>query len=278
MTRYGSPEAEVAHYNCRRTAHAAGADGLLEAAAWDRAERSPRFVDMVDGGPAIYATQAAALWDDANLYVRFWIEEPFVTAAVAERDELVFLENDVEVFIDGGDSYYEFEVNALGTIYEVFYIWADACGKRAELAGPEFDRLAQNALSFGGDYDRTGADFWKGRHPRGIRWAFRRWDLPGLRAAVQVDGKINDATVVDKGWTVDLAFPWKGMAPLANGRSLPPRAGDVWRIFFGRFEKLMAGGAEIAPHPGWVWSKHGVYDTHLPEVWPFVHFSDEVAG
>jgi hypothetical protein len=27
------------------------------------------------------------------------------------------MENDVEVFIDGGDCYYEFEINARGTIY-----------------------------------------------------------------------------------------------------------------------------------------------------------------
>lgn len=43
-----------------------------------------------------------------------------------ERDALLFFENDLEVFIDGGDSYYELESNAKGTIYEVFYIWRDA--------------------------------------------------------------------------------------------------------------------------------------------------------
>ena len=34
-------------------------------------------------------------------------------------------ENDVEVFIAGQDAYYEFELNALGTIMERFYIWQD---------------------------------------------------------------------------------------------------------------------------------------------------------
>jgi hypothetical protein len=45
-------------------------------------------------------------------------------------------------------------------------------------------------------------------------------------------------------------------------------------MFFGRFEKLEAAGAEIQPHPAWVWSPHGVYDTHLPERWPAVQFSE----
>jgi hypothetical protein len=106
-----------------------------------------------------------------------------------------------------------------------------------------------------------------------LRWAFLDWDFPGIKSAVRVDGKINDRSSVDGGWTVELALPWPGMEALANGRSLPPRAGDLWKMFFGRFEKLMVNGAEVIPHPAWVWSKHGVYDTHLPERWTPVRFS-----
>jgi hypothetical protein len=32
-------------------------------------------------------------------------------------------------------------------------------------------------------------------------------------------------------------------------------------------------GAEVMPHPAWVWTKHGVYDTHRPEHWTAVRFS-----
>jgi hypothetical protein len=45
-------------------------------------------------------------------------------------------------------------------------------------------------------------------------------------------------------------------------------------MFFGRFEKLAPGGVEVQPHPAWCWNRHGVYDTHLPERWTYVHFSD----
>jgi hypothetical protein len=275
MNGYGCSDGDIARYTCRRTAHPPALDGRLASPPWRAAEKSSRFVDMVTGEPGLYDTRAAALWDDECLYVGFWAEEPFVAATKTERDSLVFLENDLELFVDGGDCYYEFEVNALGTIYEVFYIWQDSYPGRAELRKPEFDLLGAKALSFGGDYDRDGADFWKGRHPRGPRWAFRRWDLPGLRWAVHVDGRVNDRSAVDRGWTVELAIPWAGLAPLANGRSLPPLPGDVWRIFFGRFELLTPSGIEVKPHPAMAWNRHGVYDTHLPECWTFVHFSDE---
>ncbi len=139
---------------------------------------------------------------------------------------------------------------------------------------PEFDVLKNNALTFGGDYDRNDKTFWKGTHPRGLRWAFLNWEFPGLLNAVHVDGKINDNSVPDKGWTVELAFPWKGMKYLAQGRSLPPKDRDVWRIFFGRFELLRPGGVELSPHPAWVWSPHRVYDTHVPECFPYIHISN----
>ena len=46
------------------------------------------------------------------------------------------------------------------------------------------------------------------------------------------------------------------------------------RIFFGRFEKLNPSGIEVYPHPAWVWSNHGVANTHLPECFPCIHFSE----
>ena len=67
------------------------------------------------------------------------------TAAQTERDSLIFHENDVEVFIDGGDCYYEFEINALGTIYEVFFIWRDAYRRGSRFDVPEFDLLVGKA-------------------------------------------------------------------------------------------------------------------------------------
>lgn len=275
---YGCTEKDIAHYVSRRAAGPIVIDGLLDEPSWQRAEKSPRFVDMVTGDPGFYDTRAAALWDEDNLYIGIWLEEPYVEAHLSKKNSLIFQENDAEVFIDGGDAYYEFEVNALGTIYQVFFIWRDAYERAGFSAAPEFDVLKNNALTFGGDYDRQAKTFWKGTHPRGLRWAFLNWDFPGLQKAVHVDGKINDNSVPDKGWTVELAFPWKGLKWLAAGRSLPPKDGDTWRIFFGRFELLKPGGVELEAHPAWVWSRHAVYDTHIPECFPFVRISNKKVG
>ena len=115
------------------------------------------------------------------------------------------------MFIDGGDCYYEFEINALGTIYEVLFLWQDAFQKCSRFGVPEFDVRSRNAVTFGGNYDRTPESFWRGTHPRGLRWAYLDWDFPGLRSAVRVDGKINDRSAIDRGWTVEMALPWAGM-------------------------------------------------------------------
>ncbi|MBO0936960.1 carbohydrate-binding family 9-like protein [Fibrella sp. HMF5335] len=271
---YGIPESETGQYTCRKITGPLTIDGDLTKPVWQQALRSPRFVDMVTGGPALYDTRSAALWDDTNLYVAFWAEEPFVAATQTERDSIVFLDNDLELFIDGGDCYYELEVNALNTVYEVFFIWKDAYQKGGRFDVPLFDVHQPNAMTFGGDYDRTGASFWWGRHPRGLRWAFLGYDMPGLQTAVRVEGVLNDPTHVDRGWTLEIAIPWQSLTWLANGRSLPPQPGDQWRMFFGRFQKLVTSGQEIQPHPAWAFNKHGVYDTHLPECFTRVVFEE----
>jgi hypothetical protein len=272
-TRYGCDESELAHYTCRRAPHRMAVDGRLDRPGWREAERSRRFVDLVTGVPGFLETRMASLWDDEFLYVAFWVSEPNVRARLAERDALVWTENDVEIFIGGEDCYYEFEINALGTVYEVFYVWQDALKKGSRFDTPEFELTGRRVDVLGGFQDALR---W-GKHPHGARWAFMDYDLPGLRAAVQVQGTLNDATDVDEGWTAEIAFPWSGLRTLAGGRAVPPRPGDVWRMDFSRFELLEFCGVKAEPHPGWALNTHGVYDSHIPECFSFVHFSDEPA-
>jgi hypothetical protein len=247
-------------------------NGDLQKSEWQQALWSPRFVDMVTGQAGLYNTQCAILWNDSHLYIAFKAEEPFVEAHLTARDSIVFLENDLEVFIDGEDCYYELEVNAANTCYEVFFIWKDAYHQPAKFDTKQFDVHRPNAYTFGGDYDRTGATFWKGTHPRGIRWAFTDFDMEGLETAVKVHGTLNDNRDIDQGWDLEIAIPWSSLRLLANGRSVPPTAGDVWRMFLGRFQKLTLNGKELHPHPAMVLSSHGIYDTHLPEKWSQIQF------
>ncbi|NNV57075.1 carbohydrate-binding family 9-like protein [Limnovirga soli] len=249
-------------------------DGNLNKAIWQNAKWSERFVDMVTGNAGMYNTQTALLWNNTHLYIAFKAEEPFLEAHLTKRDSIVFLENDLEVFIDGGDCYYELEINAANTIYEVFFIWKDALTKGSRFDTPEFDVHQQQAYTFGGDYDRSGASFWNGTHPRGIRWAFTGFDMPGLETAVQLDGTLNNNSDIDKGWSLEIAIPWISLHLLANGKTVPPTNGDIWNMFLGRFQKLMVSGIEVQPHPAMVLSSHGIYDTHMPEKWSRIMFAD----
>ncbi len=259
-------------YTVRKISSSLTIDGDVTKPIWQNATWSKRFVDMVTGDAGMYTTQAAMLWNDSHLYIAFRAEEPFVEAKQTKRDSIIFLENDLEVFIDGGDCYYELEVNALNTVYEVFFIWKDAYLKGSKFDFPMFDVHQADSYTFGGDYDRVGASFWKGTHPRGIRWAFTNYDLEGLQTAVRIDGTLNDNSDIDKGWSLEIAIPWSSLTLLANGRSLPPTNGDVWNMFLGRFQKLMVGGKEVQPHPAMALNSHGIYDTHLTDKWSKIEF------
>ena len=254
------------HYTAHRVSSSLNINGHLDKPVWKRATRTARFVDLIQGARPIYDTRAAVLWDDMYLYIGFWVEEPFVEATLIARDSLVWTNNDVEVFIAAANAYYEFEVNALNTVYEAFFIWADAYEQAGFSQLPEFAR------------DAPGVKPWNGvgytAHPRGKRLGFFQWDMPGLQSAVQVDGTLNDNSDRDRGWTVELAFPWAGLKSLLLGddRSSPPRDGDVWRISFSRFNTYKEA-SPAQDSGGWALSAHGIWDSHIPECFPYIHFS-----
>ena len=264
------PEERIAHYTAYRVAEPLSIDGKLDEASWGLAPLSPRFVDLITGRPTIHDTRAAVLWDDTYLYIGFWVEEPFVEATLTERDSLIWGENDVEVFVAGADAYYELELNALGTIYEAAFVWEDAY-ERGGFSAPEFARTAPGYRPW------NGVGFTE--HPRGPRLGFFQWDLPGLKAAAAVDGTINDNSDRDRGWTAEIAIPWAGLRAIADsdGRALPPRDGDTWRMDFSRFNTYReAKPAEDSG--GWAWSAHGIWDSHIPELFPYIHFSTTDVG
>jgi hypothetical protein len=263
---YPWPQERIASYTAYRVDAPPTIDGKLDELCWQRAPRSPKFADLISGEPALYDTQAAVLWDD-YLYVGYWIEEPNVQARFTERDALIYEDNDVELFVAGQDAYYEFEINALGTIYEVFFVWEEAYERSRYHLRPEFKRDAPGVRPFNGVGFTT--------HPRGPRIGYWNLDFDGLRSAVHVDGTLNDSTDKDKGWTVELALPWRGFEALAapDGRALPPKDGDIWRMDFSRFNQYKTSDKDSS---GWVWSPHGVWDSHIPELFTKVQFSTKL--
>jgi hypothetical protein len=194
--------------------------------------------------------------DENALYIGFELEEPDLRASLTERDSRIYTENDVEVFIDGGDAYYELELNALGTVYEVYWIWKDAL-KKKRFMRPEFDPDEHPVMRLSGIKDHV--------HPRGERLGFLDWDLPGLKTAVVVDGTLNNPLDEDGGWSVEISLPWQGLARVLGVKEFRPAPGRMLKMNLFRFEWYGPGGVKLKEPAGWGLSVHGVYDCHMPE-------------
>lgn len=269
------PADQVPNYTARRCEIPPVIDGVLDESAWLDAKRMGPFVDLVSGDATAHDTQAAITWDDQHLYVGFWVTEPNVDAMYTQRDDPIYFDNDVEVFIAGKDSYYEFEVNAFGTIYEAAFIWKDALKKRTGQPNrfPDEPQLNLDGVKVE-DFNGVGLT----THPRGPRVAFLGYDHPGVRSAVSINGTLNDDSDVDEGWTIELAFPWSDMTWLtaAEREALPPKPGDQWRIDVFRFNKTKTPMADSAnpDSGGWAVGPHRVWDSHVPEIFPVVTLED----
>ena len=160
---------QPARYTAYRAAGPIAVDGRLDEPSWELAPKAGPFVDIVTGEPAWFETRVAILWDDENLYFGFWAEETDVCSTLTERDSKIYEENDLEIFIAGRDSYYEFEINARNVVYEVLWFWKDVFRP-----SPEFDPASARVMVL----DGVGGHV----HERGERWGFLDWDFPGMRS------------------------------------------------------------------------------------------------
>ncbi|OLE60036.1 MAG: hypothetical protein AUI36_12760, partial [Cyanobacteria bacterium 13_1_40CM_2_61_4] len=235
-------------YVCHRTSAPLSIDGKLDEKVWRTAAWSEPFVDIEGDRKPLprYRTRVKMLWDEAYFYVGAELEEPHVWAKLSQHDAVIFHDNDFEVFIDpDGDNheYYEFEINALNTSWDLFLERPYKDGGRAQ----------------------------------------NDWEIPGLKTAVHVDGRLNDSADVDRGWSIEIAFPWKALGQYAH-RPAPPHDGDQWRVNFSRVEwKTDAVGGDYRKVAGlrednWVWSPQGIIDMHRPERWGYVQFSTARPG
>ncbi len=235
-------------YVCYRAATPIAIDGKLDDPAWAAAPWSDPFADIEgDKKPKPrFRTRVKMLWDDEALYIAAELEEPHVWATLAEHDSVIFRDNDFEVFLDpDGDNhlYAELELNAKNTTWDLLLTKPYKDGGRAVNA----------------------------------------WEVTGLKTAVHVDGTLNDPSDTDKGWTVEIRWPWAGLKEL-TAVPVPPRDGDRWRVNFSRVEwdTDVVGGKyrKVAGRPehNWVWSPQGVIDMHRPERWGYVQFSTAKPG
>jgi hypothetical protein len=249
------PKPEPRGYVCYRATSPVSVDGILDEKDWSSVPWTEEFVDiegMVKPIPR-FKTRVKMLWDDSNLYFGAELEEPDVWATLRQRDTIIFMDHDFEIFIDpDGDAhaYYELEVNALGTPWDLFLY------KPYRDGGPAI---------FG-------------------------WDITGLEVGTHINGTINNPADTDKSWTVEVKMPLKALLKEWPGPRILPKGGDKWRMNFSRVEwrtvkedghyKKEINPVTGKPYPenNWVWSPQGRINMHMPEMWGYLQFSEIPAG
>jgi len=228
-------------------------DGNIHKSEWQMAAWTNSFQD-IRGPEALiprYETRAKMLWDDHFFYFAALLEEPHIWATITERDAVIFMDNNFEIFIDpNGDThhYYEVEVNALGTFWDLMLTKPYRNGGRA----------------------------------------INAWDIKGLKIGIDIQGTLNDPTDIDTSWSVEIAIPWDVLMETVPGS--PPSGGDQWRVNFSRVQwqtDIVDGNyvkrtnpetGEVLPEDNWSWSPQGLINMHYPEMWGFVQFSELPAG
>ena len=232
-------------YVCHKADKLILVDGKLNDEAWSNVQWTDSFVDIEGSLKPIpfYDTRAKMTWDDDYFYFGAYLEDPHVWASITARDAVVYKDNDFEIFLDpDGDThnYYELEVNAFETEWDLI------------LLKPYHDA------------DKVALD---------------SWDIPGLISKVHVDGTINDPSDMDKGWSVEIAIPWRSL--IGNFRSkTPPKEGETWKVNFSRvhWDTKIEDGKYVktdSPEFNWVWSPQGHIYMHFPHFWGLVQFSEK---
>ncbi len=240
------------HVVCYRTPAPLTIDGTLSEPAWAAVEWSAPFVDIDGVRPVRHATRVKLLWDDTALYIAARLDEPDLWATLTQRDAVIFNDHDFEVFLDpDGDThlYYELEVNALGTPWDLLLVRPYRDG------GP----------------------------------AIHDWNISGLQVGVDVRGTLNRPGDTDEGWTVELALPWASLREAATEHRAPrdgdkwrlnfSRVQWTLDVEDGAYRRRLdpATGRRL-PEDNWVWSPQGAIDMHMPERWGLLQFTDAAAG
>jgi hypothetical protein len=232
------------NYVVYKAAKPIAVDGKITAEEWARAPWSDPFNDIEGKSKPkpLYSTRVKMLWDEHYFYIAAALEEPHVWATLKEHDSVIFQDNDFEVFIDPDadqNNYYEFEMNALNTTWDL--------------------RLTKPYLHGGK--------------------ALNEWEIAGLKTAVKIHGTLNDPRDKDDGWTIELAIPWKALSEFSKQEFPPregdrlqlnySRVEWLTTIENGKYVKVPK-----KPEFNWTWGAQPAINMHIPEAWPFVTFSN----
>lgn len=238
------------NYICYKSEENLVIDGKLDEQAWKNAKWTENFIDIEGVVEPKFKTRAKMLWDNNYFYVAAELIEPHVSASLIKRDTIIYFDNDFEVFIDPeGDThnYFEFEMNALNTVWDLLMVKPYRDGAPAVVA----------------------------------------WDIAGLKSAVDIQGTINNPNDTDEKWIVEIAFPIEILCEKKIKRPKHKDIWRVnfsrvewqYEVIEGEYKKkINPETGNVFPENNWVWSPQGVINMHYPEMWGFVQFSGNSPG
>ncbi len=163
-------------YECYRATVPVNIDGKLD--EWQNVP-SVDFYMPVTGEKPESKTEGRLLWDDKYLYVAFKAWDKDIWSYMTERDSPTCLEDALEIFFKPNpekESYYNFEINATGTIYDAYHI------RRMD----------------------TMAGRWK------------HWNCKGLKVGISRKGTLNNPNDVDDYWIMEVAVPFSSLPSLGG--------------------------------------------------------------
>jgi len=234
-------------YIVYKTTKALIIDGKADEQDWKHTKFTSNFIDIEGVKTPKQQTNVKMLWDENFLYVYAKLSEKHIWGDITERDNVIFYNNDFEVFISPSNdthNYGEIEINALNTVWD---------------------------LVLNKPYNVDGK-------PK------TKWNLNNLKTAVFIKGTLNNADDIDEYWSVEMAIPLNAYAELKNRPKIKPKSGEQWRINFsrvqwdyditnGKYSRKKVNN-KFLPEYNWVWSNQGAINMHLPENWGYIHFSD----
>lgn len=231
-------------------------DGNLNKPFWETGEWMDEFHDIEgDDLPRPWKhTRVKVLWDEEALYIGAQLQDDTIWATVKNRDELIYVDNDFEIFLAPQDSshrYFEIEMNAANAVWDLL------------MERPQRDCVRR----------------------------IIGWDVQGLESAVFIDGVLNDPYAENHSWSIEMKIPWFSLRECGKDQCYPtkfaPEIGEIWRMDFSRveWEVDVVDGAyvkrtdpetgECLPEHNWLWAPTGVYDAHMPEMWGYLIFTEQ---
>ena len=206
-------------------------DGVLDEQVWDKAPRLTPFVHHDTQAAARVTTEARIWYDESALYVGWICGDADIQATFTQRDSRFWEEEVVEFFVTPGPLDRYFELQ-----------WNPL--------GGTFDAIIANTLAADGQSTGIKGD-----------WSYT---APNMTHAVKVSGSVQNSGDRDERWTVEARVPF------ADLKVSTPRAGDVWRGNFYRFNRDRGAEPEELSWSPTVWKGF-----HQPNRFGYLRFGGE---